>query len=33
MKFGHLTEYNMRNMFLEKSHAKRGREAISRACS
>ena len=27
MKFGHLIEYNMRNIFLEKSYTKCGREA------
>ena len=27
IKFGQLIEYNMRNIFLEKSHSKFGREA------
>ena len=27
MKFGHLTEYNMRNIFLEKLYTKWGGEA------
>ena len=30
MKFGRLIEYNMRNIFLEKSYAKCGQETISR---
>ena len=30
MKFGQLIEYNMRNMFLEKSDAKSGGETCSR---
>ena len=30
MKFGHLIEYNLRNIFLEKSHTKCGRETIPR---
>ena len=30
MKFGRLIEYNMRNIFLEKSYTKRGGEASSR---
>ena len=30
MKFSHLLEYNMRNIFLEKSHAKCGGETIPR---
>ena len=29
MKFGQLTEYNMRNIFLEKSYTKCGRKTIS----
>ena len=28
MKFGQLIEYNKRNIFLEKSHTKCGRETI-----
>ena len=30
MKFGQLIEYNMRNIFLEKSYTKRGEETIPR---
>ena len=30
MKFGQLMEYNMRNIFLEKSYTKWGREASRR---
>ena len=30
MKFGQLIEYDMRNIFLEKSYTKRGRETIPR---
>ena len=30
MKFGQLIEYDMRNIFLEKSYKKWGREAIPR---
>ena len=30
MEFGHLTEYNMRNIFLEKSYARNGGNTISR---
>ena len=30
MKFGQLIEYNMRNIFLEKSHTKWGGEPIPR---
>ena len=30
MKFGQLTEYNMKNIFLEKSYAKCGKEASPR---
>ena len=30
MKFGQLIEYNMRNIFLEKSHSKYGAEASPR---
>ena len=33
MKFGQLTEYNMRNIFLEKSCRKCGRETIPRPFS
>ena len=33
MKFGQLIEYNMRNIFLAKSCAKCGREAIPRPLS
>ena len=33
MKFGQLIEYNMRNIFLEKSYAKYRREAIPRPFS
>ena len=33
MKFDQLIEYNMRNVFLEKSHTKYGRETIPRAFS
>ena len=33
MKFGHLIEYNMRNIFLEKLYRKCGGEAISRHIS
>ena len=33
MKFGHLTEYNIRNSFLKKSYTKYGRETISRPFS
>ena len=33
MKFGQLTEYNMRNIFLEKPCAKCGEEAIPRPFS
>ena len=29
MKFGQLTEYNIRNIFLEKSYTKSGGETIS----
>ena len=31
MKFGQLIEYNMRNIFLEKSYTKCGGEIISRS--
>ena len=31
MKFGHLIEYNMRNIFLQKSYAKCGAENIPRS--
>ena len=31
MKIGQLTEYNLRNIFLEKSHAKYGGETIPRS--
>ena len=33
MKFGQLIEYNMRNIFLEKSYTKCGRETILRPFS
>ena len=33
MKFGQLIEYKMRNIFLEKSYTKRGRETIPRLFS
>ena len=33
MKFGQLTEYNMRNIFLEKSYTKCGGEAGPRSFS
>ena len=33
MKFGELIEYNMRNIFLEKSYTKCGAEAIPRPFS
>ena len=33
MKFGQLKEYNIRNIFPEKSYTKYGREAISRPFS
>ena len=33
MKFGQLMEYNMTNIFLEKSYSKCGRETISRPFS
>ena len=33
MKFGQLTEYNIRNIFLEKSYSKCGREASPRPFS
>ena len=33
MKFGQLTEYNMRNIFLEKSYSKCSRETIPRLFS
>ena len=33
MKFGQLTEYNTRNIFLEKSYTKSGRETIPRPFS
>ena len=33
MKFGHLIEYNMRNIFLEKSYTKCGRESSPRPFS
>ena len=33
MKFGQLTEYNMRNIFIEKSYTKYGREASPRPFS
>ena len=33
MKFGQLVEYNMRNVFLEKSYAKRCRETSPRPFS
>ena len=33
MKFGQLVEYNIRNIFLEKSYAKCGRETIPRPFS
>ena len=33
MKFGQLTEYNMRNIFLEKSYTKCGGETIPRPYS
>ena len=33
MKFGQLLEYNMRNIFLEKSYRKCGEETIPRAFS
>ena len=33
MKFGQLIEYNMKNIFLEKSYTKCGRETIPRPFS
>ena len=33
MKFGQVIEFNMRNIFLEKSNTKCGREAIPRPFS
>ena len=33
MKFGQLTEYNMRNIFAEKSHTKYPGETIARPLS
>ena len=33
MKFGQILEYNMRNIFLEKSYTKFGREATPRTFS
>ena len=33
MKFSQLTEYNMKNIFLEKSYTRFGGETISRFCS
>ena len=33
MRFGQLTEYNMRNIFLEKSYAKCGKETVPRTFS
>ena len=33
MKFGQLTEYNMKNIFLEASHTKCGGETILRPFS
>ena len=33
MKFGQLIEYNMSNIFVEKSYAKYARETISRPLS
>ena len=33
MKFGQLIEYNLRNIFVEKSHSKYGRETIPRLLS
>ena len=33
MKFGQLKEYNMRNIFVEKSYTKRARETIPRLSS
>ena len=33
MKFGQLIEYNMRNIFVEKSYTKCGRETIRRPFS
>ena len=33
MKFDQLTEYDMRNIFLEKSYTKCGKETISRLSS
>ena len=30
MKFGHLTEYNIRNIFVEKTYPKCGGETIPR---
>ena len=33
MKFGQLIEYNMRNIFLEKSYTKRGEETSPRSFS
>ena len=33
MKFGQLIEYNMRNIFLEKSYTKSGKETIPRPFS
>ena len=32
MKFGQLIEYNMRNIFLEKSFTKCGGETLTRPC-
>ena len=32
MKFAQLIEYNMRNIFLEKSLAKCGRETLTKPC-
>ena len=33
MTFGHLIEYNLRNIFIEKSHAKCAEETIPRPLS
>ena len=33
MKFGQIIEYNMRNIFIEKSYTKYGRETIARLFS
>ena len=33
MEFGQLIEYNMRNIFVEKSYTKRTREAIPKPLS